>query len=68
MMFIIALRLVSFRKKDYHSMLRINRQGTANVVNCALSNNVERFCFVSSTAAVGKTLLSDGTCQVVEHE
>ncbi len=58
---------VSFRKKDYHSMLRVNRQGTANVVNCALSNNVDRFCFVSSTAAVGKTLLSDGTYQVVEH-
>jgi len=57
---------VSFRKKDYQTMLRVNKQGTANVVNCALSNHVERFCFVSSTAAVGKTLLLDGSYNVIE--
>lgn len=58
--------IVSFRKKDYQSMLRINKQGTANIVNCALTSDVERFCFVSSTAAVGKTLSSEGNYQVIE--
>jgi len=58
--------MVSFRKKDYNLMLRTNRQGTANVVNCALSNSVKRFLHVSSTAAVGKTYNQDGEGYVVE--
>lgn len=58
--------MVSFRKKDYSLMLRTNRQGTANVVNCALSNGIKRFLHVSSTAAVGKTYNQDGVGYVVE--
>lgn len=52
--------------RDFQSMLKINREGTANVVNCALSLSVERFCYVSSTAAVGKTMDTSGTYFVVE--
>jgi nucleoside-diphosphate-sugar epimerase len=59
--------IVSFRKKDYQFMLRVNKKGTANIVNCALSNNVERFCFVSSTAAVGKVIHPDGSFGVEER-
>jgi len=57
---------VSFLSRDFQSMLKINREGTANVVNCALSLSVERFCYVSSTAAVGKTMDTSGTYFVVE--
>lgn len=45
---------VSFRKKHFHSMMKINREGTANMVNVALALPIEKFCFVSSTAAVAK--------------
>lgn len=45
---------VSFRKKSFHSMMKINREGTANVVNVALGLPIEKFCFVSSTSAVAK--------------
>lgn len=45
---------VSFRRKHFHSMLKINREGTANMVNIALTLPIERFCFVSSTSAVAK--------------
>ena len=58
--------MVSFRKKDYNLMLKTNRQGTANVVNCALSNGVKRFLHVSSTAAVGKVYDQEGAGYVVE--
>jgi dihydroflavonol-4-reductase len=44
--------LVSFQKKDYFKLMKINRQGTANVVNLALEHNIQKLCFVSSTAAV----------------
>jgi nucleoside-diphosphate-sugar epimerase len=59
--------MVSFQKKDYQTMLRINKYGTANVVNVALSLGVKRFVHVSSTAAVGKTPLDQtGYRTVVE--
>lgn len=44
--------LVSFQKKDFFKMMKINRQGTANIVNLALDLKVRKLCFVSSTAAV----------------
>ncbi len=49
--------MVSFQKKDYQTMLRINKYGTANVVNVAMGLGVKRLIHVSSTAAVGKTPL-----------
>lgn len=58
--------MVSFRKRDYSLMLKTNRGGTANVVNCALTNGVKRFCHVSSTAAVGKTYDQTRVGYVVE--
>ncbi|PKR79589.1 NAD-dependent epimerase [Brumimicrobium salinarum] len=45
--------IVSFSKRDFPQMMEINRYGTANMVNIALDLKVKKFCFVSSTAAVG---------------
>ncbi|PWH84739.1 NAD-dependent epimerase/dehydratase family protein [Brumimicrobium oceani] len=45
--------IVSFSKRDFNQMMSINRFGTANMVNLALEYDVDKFCFVSSTAAVG---------------
>jgi len=45
--------MVSFRSSDKQQMLRNNIEGTANVVNSALDSGVRKFCFVSSTAALG---------------
>ncbi len=45
---------VSFNPRDRRALLKFNAEGTANVVNTALEENVEALCYVSSTAAVGK--------------
>lgn len=45
--------IVSFAKRDFNKMMEINRYGTENMVNISLHIGVEKFCFVSSTAAVG---------------
>lgn|SRR5690554_1008164 len=45
--------IVSFAKRDFQHMMEINRYGTENIVNLSLDLGVEKFCFVSSTAAVG---------------
>jgi len=47
--------IVSFNPKDKEKMIRNNVAGTANMVNAALENKVEKFCHVSSIAALGNT-------------
>lgn len=47
--------MVSFKQKDAKIMHKINVEGTANVVNLALENKVSKLCYVSSTAALGRT-------------
>ncbi len=36
-------------------MYQVNVEGTANVVNIALEKNIQRFVFISSVAAIGRT-------------
>lgn len=45
---------VSFNERDRRELFATNIEGTANVVNAALSNNVKRFIHVSSVASLGK--------------
>lgn len=45
--------LVSFHPKDFNRLIKINREGTENLVNACLHNNVDKLCHVSSTAAIG---------------
>lgn len=45
--------IVSFHKRDFNAIMKVNREGTANIVNCALDLGIEKLCYVSSTAAIG---------------
>ncbi|HET9570448.1 MAG TPA: NAD-dependent epimerase/dehydratase family protein [Bacteroidales bacterium] len=47
--------MVSFNNKDRFEMLQTNIQGTSNMVDAALKAGVEKFCFISSIAALGST-------------
>jgi nucleoside-diphosphate-sugar epimerase len=46
--------LVSFLPGDKKRLIRINTEGTANVVNAALEKKVRKLCHVSSIAALGR--------------
>lgn len=48
--------LVSFRKRDFKKLMKINKEGTANMVNVSLANDIQLFCHVSSTAAIGRSV------------
>lgn len=50
-----AAAKVSFSKRDRHELFTTNVEGTANVVNAALTQNVPRLVHVSSVAALGRT-------------
>ncbi len=48
--------VVSFDAKDYHLMRKVNIEGTENMVNLSILNNIDKFCFVSSIASLGKSV------------
>ncbi|GAA0872503.1 NAD-dependent epimerase/dehydratase family protein [Gangjinia marincola] len=48
--------MISYSRSDFERMRKVNIEGTANMINLALSNDVVAFCHVSSIAALGKTL------------
>lgn len=45
---------ISFDVRDYHTLRQINIEGTANIVNACIANNIKKLCYVSSVAATGK--------------
>lgn len=48
-----AAAVVSFARRNYAAMRRVNVEGTANVVNAALETGVKRFVYISSNATTG---------------
>lgn len=48
--------LVSFDESDYQRMKKSNIEGTANIANLCISNKVKKICYVSSVAAIGKSI------------
>ncbi|MCH2235319.1 MAG: NAD-dependent epimerase/dehydratase family protein [Crocinitomicaceae bacterium] len=46
--------IVSFEKKDFKEMMKVNKGGTANVVNLAVDKNIDHLVYVSSVAALGR--------------
>ena len=45
--------LISFDPKDEDALRKNNIEGTANIVNFCIANNIKKLCFVSSIAALG---------------
>jgi len=51
--------MVSHHPKDVYRMMKINVEGTANVMNMALEQNIKKVCHTSSVAALGEKLKND---------
>ncbi len=49
-----AAAMVSFNSNDRSLMYKVNIEGTANVVNAAIENNIQRLVHISSVAALGR--------------
>ena len=48
--------MISFSKADYLTMRKVNIEGTANIVNICIDKKITKLCYVSSVAAIGKSL------------
>jgi dihydroflavonol-4-reductase len=46
--------VVSFYPRDHKRMLKVNIEGTANLVNLAIEAKIKKFCYVSSVATLGR--------------
>ncbi len=44
---------VSFDPNQYRKLRKTNIEGTANIVNLCIENNIKKLCYVSSVAAIG---------------
>lgn len=47
--------IVSFHRQDINNMMKVNIEGTANIVNASLKRNVKKLCHVSSIASLGRS-------------
>ncbi len=59
---------VSFLSSDYNKLLEVNAEGTANVVNAALTAKVREFYYVSSVAAIGRNAQTQHVSEATEWE
>jgi dihydroflavonol-4-reductase len=50
-----AAALISFDPDDRKKLFKLNIEGTANLVNAALENNIPDFIYISSVGALGKS-------------
>lgn len=50
--------IISFSPSKRDLMYQVNVEGTANVVNAALKNKIQKFCYISSIAAIGRKKMS----------
>jgi nucleoside-diphosphate-sugar epimerase len=58
--------LISFDPKDEQALRKTNIEGTANIVNFCLANQIQKLCYVSSIATLGdlketETIFSEKT-------
>ncbi len=51
--------IVSYVKSKKALLMLVNVEGTANIVNCALENNIKKLVYISSIAALGRTGKAD---------
>ena len=60
--------MVSFNPKARNKMMKVNIEGTANVVNACLEKKIEKLCHASSVAAIGNpSVISENGHEITEN-
>jgi len=59
---------VSFEPDKYHLLRRTNIDGTANIVNLCVANNIKKLCYTSSVAAIGHPINNDDITENTEWD
>ncbi len=51
-----AAALISFDPTDFTNLMKVNAEGTANIVNLCLAHNIKKMCYVSTIGTIGKAV------------
>lgn len=51
-----AAAFISFDPGDYENLLKINSEGTANIINFCIANKIKKLCYVSTIGAIGNSV------------
>ena len=51
--------LISFDPRNIDALLKTNVEGTTNIVNLCIKNNIEKLCYVSSIATIGNPIIGE---------
>ncbi|PIB38189.1 NAD-dependent epimerase/dehydratase family protein [Maribacter sp. 4G9] len=51
-----AAALISFDPRDFKKLLKINVEGTANVVNLCIHHKIRKLCYVSTIGTIGRSV------------
>ncbi len=57
---------ISFNPSHYKKLRKVNIEGTANIVNLCLTNNIKKLCHVSSIASLGEDPTKEMTDETAE--
>ncbi|WP_282075121.1 NAD-dependent epimerase/dehydratase family protein [Maribacter aquivivus] len=57
---------ISFDPSDFKKLERINREGTANIVNICIANGIKKLCHVSTIGTIGRTITDEHTDEETE--
>lgn len=47
--------LISFNPSDFEKLERVNREGTANIINISIATGVHKICYVSTIGTIGRS-------------
>lgn len=48
--------LISFDPGDFYQLRKVNEEGTGNLVNLCIERKIQKLCYLSSIATIGKSL------------
>jgi len=50
-----AAAMISFDPNNYDQLMKVNVEGTGNIVNLCIANNVKKLCYVSTIGTIGRS-------------
>ena len=64
-----AAAMISFDPGNFKQLMKVNTEGTANIINLSIENSIQKFCYVSTIGTIGNSLngtLSDEDSEWIE--
>ncbi len=51
-----AAAMISFDPGNFKQLMKVNAEGTANIINLSIENSIQKLCYVSTIGTIGNSL------------